>query len=105
MSHYDGVFGVNSSVRDPVLLSQGMRSVHDDLVCFVVISSRRLHLDCVIAVTQLGEGEATNVIQCIDSFRENWNREMSVNIVLLADISIIRRKGSGLTKTWGIGHT
>ena len=47
----DDVFGVNSAVRDPVLLSQRRRRVNHELLGRLVVRGRRLHLDGVVAVS------------------------------------------------------
>ena len=63
----DDVLGVAGPVGDPVLLSQRGRGVHDQLVRLLVVGGRRLHLDRVVSVAQLGQPEAADVGQLVDA--------------------------------------
>ena len=43
-----------------------MRGIDDDFVAFLVVNGRRLHLNRVVAVAQLRQREAPDVVQRVD---------------------------------------
>ena len=67
----DDVVGVEGAIGDPILLRQWRWRVDDQFVSRFIVDGSGFHLNGVIAVTQLGETEASNVFQRVDSFDEN----------------------------------
>ena len=64
--HYT-VFSMQSPIRDPVLLSQGVRGVYDEAFSLWFVLDRSAHLYCIVAVTQLRETEAADVVQGVNA--------------------------------------
>ena len=67
LGHDDGVFGVDGTVGDPILLCERMRGVDNDFISFLVVDGRRFHLNGIVAITEFGESEAANVVQCVNT--------------------------------------
>ena len=67
----DDVVGVERAVGNPILLSERRGRVDDQLVRLFVIHGRRLHLHRVVTITQLGQAEATDILQRVDAFQED----------------------------------
>ena len=67
LRHHNGVFGVHRAVGDPIFLRKRMRRVHDDFVSFLIENGRRFHFHGIVAVTEFGESEATDVVQSINT--------------------------------------
>ena len=50
-----------------LLLCEGVRGVHDELLGLGVVGGGGLHLHGVVAVAELGQPEAANILQIVDT--------------------------------------
>ncbi len=66
----DAVVRVARSVRDPVLLRKHGRRVDDEGIVLGIVSGGGLHLDGVVAITELREPEAADDLGRIGLVRE-----------------------------------
>ena len=57
--------GVHGGVGDPILLGQGRGRVHVPRARLLVVRRGRRHFDRVVAVPQLGQGEAAGDVQAV----------------------------------------
>ena len=60
------IMRMKGAVGDPILLSRDGGRVDDELVRGRIERGRRLHLDRVVSVGQLGQAETTNFGECVD---------------------------------------
>ena len=67
LGHHHHVLGVYRAVGNPVLLGEGVRGVHDELLRLVVVGGSGLHLHGVVAVSELCQAEAANVIEIVNT--------------------------------------
>ena len=58
------------TIGDPILLRECRGGVDHELLSFLIVLSSGLHLDCVVAIAELCEAEATHVGQVIYFFHE-----------------------------------
>ena len=70
LSEHDDVLGMAGPVGDPVLLGQRGGGVHDQLVCLGVIGGGGLHLHGVVAIPELCQAEAANVIEIVNALNK-----------------------------------
>uniref|UniRef100_A0A1I8IQ36 RING-type domain-containing protein n=1 Tax=Macrostomum lignano TaxID=282301 RepID=A0A1I8IQ36_9PLAT len=63
LGEHNAVLGVQSTIGDPVLLRQRRRAVDNEFTSLGIVLGRGLHLHGVVAVAQLRQAEAADVVK------------------------------------------
>lgn len=61
-----------ATVSDPVLLSEWVRRVDNELLGVGVVRGGGLHLHSIVAEAQLCQSKTTNIIEIVDTFQKNF---------------------------------
>ena len=67
LSKHHNMVCMAGSIGDPVLLCQWGGSVHNVLLCFLVIHCSCFHLHCIVAIPKLCQPEAAHILQRVDT--------------------------------------
>ncbi len=66
LSEYNGVMSMDSPVCDPILLRKDGRGIDDKLVGLGIVRGSSFHLNCIVSVSQFGQGETADQGEIID---------------------------------------
>ena len=65
----NNVVGMASTICDPVFLCQGIWSIDDEFLCFLVIGGCCFHLHCIVTIAKFSQTKATHILKCVHTLK------------------------------------